>query len=94
MKKRSKLKKLALSGMLSEQGFRHESSLFVLGDRELTVSGCKKVVSYSPECVRLKNCDGYLEVAGKALSVASCFGAEIKLCGEICEIKFTESDKK
>ncbi len=94
MKKKTNSKKLAVSRLLAEQGLKRESSLFILGDRELNVSGCKKVVSYSPELVRLKNCDGYLDVSGKALTVASCFGAEIKLCGVITEIKFSESDIK
>ncbi len=85
-----KSKKIKVSALLGEQGIGKESSVFVLGDREMSVCGCKKVVSYSSEFVRLANCDGFLDVRGKELQVASCFGSEIRLSGRICEIKFSE----
>ncbi len=78
-----------ISTLLGERGIGKESSIFVLGNREMSVCGCNKVVSYSPCLVRLENCDGFLDIIGKELQVASCFGSEIKLSGMICEIKFS-----
>ncbi len=94
MKERRKVKKIKISAVFGEQGTGKESSIFVLGNREMSVCGCKKVVNYSPELVRLENCDGYLDITGHGLTIASCFGSEIKLSGSICEIKFSGGDKK
>ncbi len=84
------MKRKKLRESPSVTSLARESSVFLLGDHEMTVNGCVKVVSYSPENVRLQNCDGFLDVKGKGLTVGTYFGSEIKLKGTICEIKFSE----
>ncbi len=94
MKKRNVRNKKIISGMLEGQGIGKESSIFVVGNREVSVCGCKKVVSYSYEFVRLASCDGVIDIYGAELEVASCFGSEIKLSGRIHKISFSESEEE
>ncbi len=84
-----KRKKLRLSGLADGNIFGKESSVFLLGDREVTVCGCEKVVSYAPDRVQVKLCDGTVEVCGCGLTLSSCFGEEIKLSGVVNDIKIS-----
>lgn len=72
----------------SDRGFKKRSSVFAVSDREITLCECNKVLEYTPETVRLCNCDGIVEINGCGLTVSTYFGNEIKLSGKIECIKF------
>lgn len=86
MEKRKKLS--GRRGVTSGGGIKKQSSVFAVSDREITLCECNKVLEYTPETVRLCNCDGVVEIYGCGLTVSTYFGNEIKLSGKIECIKF------
>lgn len=68
-------------------GMRRESGAFLCSSREMTVSGCKKILHYAPDKVILLLTDGVMEVTGEGLNAATYFGREISLSGKIELIK-------
>ena len=68
-------------------GVRRESGAFLCSSREITVSGCKKILHYAPDRVTLLLTDGIMEVTGEGICAATYFGREIKLSGVIESIK-------
>jgi len=59
------------------------SSVFLMSDRELTVTKCEKVEKYCPDSVVLRLSDMRLEIEGENMTFAVCYGSEIKLTGKI-----------
>ena len=59
------------------------SSVFLMSDRELTVTKCEKVENYCPDSVVLRLSDMRLEIEGENMTFAVCYGSEIKLTGKI-----------
>ncbi len=86
MMKRKKI--TAIRGIPPGGGLKRQSSVFAVSDREVTLCECNKVLEYTPETVRLCNCDGVVEICGCGLTVSTYFGNEIKLAGKIECIKF------
>ena len=62
------------------------SSVFLMSDRELTVTKCEKVEKYCPDSVVLKLSDMRLEIEGEEMTFAVCYGSEIKLTGKITKL--------
>ena len=62
------------------------------GDRELTVHGCRRILLYSNEQIRLQMKKKSLSVRGKGLCCASFSAGVIVLEGEICSVCY-EMDK-
>ena len=58
-------------------------SAFLVFGKEMTVSGCERVICYTEEKVILGMKGGKLVVSGKELTVATFFGNEIKICGDV-----------
>ena len=65
----------------------NSSGIFLLSDREITVSKCEKVEKYCPNEVVLKLSDMKLTIIGENMSFSVCYGCEIKLAGAIKELK-------
>ncbi|MDD6265904.1 MAG: YabP/YqfC family sporulation protein [Clostridia bacterium] len=61
--------------------------------RKLIVSGCKRVVKYNNDYVKIALCDMAIEIEGADLSIKSYFDTDIELCGVIYEIRFTDRRK-
>ena len=66
-------------------------SAFVVFGKEMTVCGCEKVVCYTDERVVLGMRGGKLTAEGKDLTVATFFGSEIKIRGDVRAAIFTEN---
>lgn len=69
-----------------------ESSAFLRSSREITVCGCKKVLHYAPDTVKLLLSDGVMEISGEGITAATYFGREIKLSGKIDAINLYEGE--
>ena len=69
-----------------------ESSAFLRSAKEITVCGCKKVLHYAPETVRLLLTDGIMEISGEGITAATYFGREIKLSGKLDTVKLLEGE--
>ena len=67
--------------------FKCESSAFLRSGREITVCGCRKVLHYATDEVRLLLTDGVMEISGEGISAKTYFGREIKLSGRIDGIR-------
>lgn len=86
------MKKHKIKKCLTDVGLRRESSAFLRSSAEITVCGCKKVLHYAPENVRLQLSDGIMEITGEDLTAATYFGQEIKLSGRIYGIRFCKNE--
>ncbi len=86
MKKRRKLSRVrnGITGC--------ESSAFLRFSREITVCGCKKVLHYAPDTVRLLLSDGIMEISGEGITAATYFGREIKLSGKIDTVRLLDCE--
>lgn len=65
-------------------------SAFVVFGKEMTVCGCERVICYTDERVVLGMRGGRLTAEGKSLTVATFFGSEIKIRGDVRAALFTE----
>ena len=71
-----------------------ESGAFLCSSREITVTGCKKILHYSTEKVILLLSDGIMEIVGQGICAATYFGREIRFSGRLSLIKLSESGEK
>lgn len=69
-------------------------SAFVVFGKEMTVCGCERVISYTDECVVLGMKGGRLTAEGKDLTVATFFGSEIRIRGDVRAALFTENGEE
>lgn len=69
-------------------------SAFVVFGEEMTVCGCERVICYTEEKVVLGMRGGRLTAVGKNLTVATFFGSEIKIRGDVRAAVFTENGEK
>ncbi len=72
----------------AHRGRIKQSSAFIVSNREITLCECTKVIEYTPDMIKLCNCDGVIEIYGGGLTVSTYFGNEIKLSGKIESIRF------
>lgn len=75
----------------SHCGIQRESGAFLCSSREITVTGCKKILHYAPDKVTLLLSDGIMEVTGEGLRAATYFGREIRLSGKIDYVKLCDA---
>ncbi len=68
--------------------FADEPRIELLGNREIIVEGCKGVVEYDENTIRLSLGENVLSLCGDDLVIKS-FDSDIAvICGSICEISF------
>jgi len=56
------------------------------------VCGCKKVLHYAPDTVRLLLSDGIMEISGENITASTYFGREIKLSGKLRTVTLLECE--
>lgn len=61
------------------------------GRGEMTVSGCGKILLYTPEEIRIQLKEGSLSVCGKRLSCTSYHAGAVGIDGYICRVSFEEA---
>ena len=71
-------------------GLQFESGAFLRSSREITVCGCKKILHYAPNTVRLLLSDLIMEVCGEGITASTYFGREIKLSGRIETVRLSD----
>ena len=72
--------------------FGRISFIEAVGNRELCVSGCEGLMSYTGERVELELCDGTLTVYGSALELRSYTGGRVSVSGVITGIRYGQAD--
>ena len=65
--------------------------LFLSGQSELTVRGCRRIIEYGSEQIRLLLGGAVLEISGECLLCSVFTGEEITVCGRIVSICFKEA---
>lgn len=66
------------------------SFIEAVGNRELCVSGCLGLISYTDRLVILELCDGILTVSGSLLELHSFSGGRVSVSGVISGISYGE----
>ena len=64
------------------------SFIEAVGNRELSISGCEGLTSYTDRCVILELCDGRLTVTGAGLELRSFTGGRVSVSGVIASIVY------
>ena len=72
--------------------FGRISFIEAVGNRELCVSGCEGLMSYTDERVELALCDGRLTVSGSSLELRSYTGGRVSVSGVITGIRYGQAD--
>jgi len=91
-KNTSKISKKPLSQRLCETldipmgTFGRVSFVEAAGNRELGISGCVGLLTYTDRRIVLGLCDGMLTVTGESLELCSFSGGRVSLCGIISSI--------
>ena len=65
-----------------------ESRLLLLGNRELTVEGCKGILEYEPEQIRLNLGTGSLTIRGSELTLLSLEPDYAQVGGRFASVEF------
>ncbi|MBQ8357932.1 MAG: YabP/YqfC family sporulation protein [Clostridia bacterium] len=68
--------------------------LSLSGQNELTVRGCRRILSYGSECIRLSLGRTALSVTGERLLCTVFEAGNVTVEGRICAIAFEEEEKK
>lgn len=68
--------------------FGRISFIEAAGNRELSISGCESLVTYTDELVVLELCDGCLTVRGEGLELRSFTGGRVMVSGVITNIGY------
>ena len=66
------------------------SSAMLLSRREVTVSGCRRIIEYSSAKIRLSVCEGEITVEGRGLTVHTYREDELTVRGWLTGIFFTD----
>lgn len=63
------------------EGISKLSTVQIVGDREVSVGGCRCVLEYSEEQIVLRGHSGCIRICGKGLEMESLIGDRITVCG-------------
>lgn len=66
------------------------SFIEAVGNREICVSGCEGLISYTDELIVLELCDGILKIKGSILEMQSFSGGRVSVNGIISDINYGE----
>ena len=69
--------------------FTDEPRIEMLGNREIIVDGCKGVVEYDENTIRLSLGESVLSLCGSDLVIKTFDNDIAVISGQICEISFT-----
>ena len=62
----------------------------IRGRNAMTVSGCGRILHYTPEEIRIRLKEGILSICGKRLSCTSYHAGAVGIDGYICRVSFEE----
>ena len=68
-------------------------SLEMRGRNELLLCGCREILCYSPERIRIIQCGYCVSVEGRRLTMTSYSDGRINVCGEIDRIDYCGGDE-
>lgn len=88
MAQRKREKNQIKNKLLSEM-FADEPKIEMLGNREIIIDGCKGVVEYSENNIKLSLGESVLSLSGDSLVIKSFDNSVVVISGQICEISFT-----
>ncbi len=88
MAQRKRDKNQIKNKLLSEM-FADEPKIEMLGNREIIIDGCKGVVEYSENLIKLSLGESVLSLSGDSLVIKSFDNSVVVISGQICEISFT-----
>lgn len=83
-----KREKNQLKNKLLSDMFADEAKIEMLGNRELIVDGCKGVVEYGENLIKLSLGGNVLSLSGDNLVINSFDNSVAVISGQICEISF------
>lgn len=95
----SKNKKRPLAERIGEKldipvgTFGKISFIEAVGNRELTVSGCEGLLTYTDNEAVLRLCDGVLTVCGEGLELRSFAGGRVSVRGTVTCIRYGEESE-
>ncbi|MBR2354074.1 MAG: YabP/YqfC family sporulation protein [Clostridia bacterium] len=75
---------------LSPDIFPGETLVELRGRGSLSVSGCRGILDYTPELIRLSLKKGNLLIEGRRLSCASYLAGSVGIDGQIDSLRFEE----
>ncbi len=90
--KKSLAKRLCDTLDIPEGTFGNVSFIEATGNRELSISGCEYLVTYTEELVVLELCDGRLSVRGTNLELKSFTGGRVTVNGAISDIGYGDRE--
>lgn len=70
--------------------FGRVSFVEATGNRELTISGCEGLLTYTDSKAVLRLCDGMLTVCGQGLELRSFAGGRVSVRGVVSSIQYGE----
>jgi sporulation protein YqfC len=68
------------------EGISNWSTVQIVGDCEISVSGCEGVLIYMPDRVLLRGVSGNVLILGEHLEMHSLSGDRITVCGRIASV--------
>ncbi len=92
MKKKSILK--SAKRLFASKILSGESSIYIHGERELSVYTCKGIDQYNENLIVLKTVDGTIMIYGRSLMLKTFSTGEIRINGEIETIKLEKGTDK
>ena len=63
------------------EGISNMSTVQIVGEREVSVTGCRCVLEYSTEQIVLRGHSGCIRICGRNLEMESLIGDRITVCG-------------
>ena len=67
------------------------SSAMLLSRREVTVSGCRRIIEYSSAQIKLSVSEGTVVIEGRGMTVHTYLGDELTVRGWLTGIRFKDS---
>jgi len=63
----------------------------VSGDSEITLSPCRRVLTYESDCIRIETVGCTVEIKGEALTLSAYHGKEVRIKGLILSVAIERS---
>lgn len=78
---------------ISPDAVSGESRVEIRGRGEIRVSGCGKILLYTPEKIAVRLCDSVLVILGKQLLCVSFSAGEVGIEGRIYSVLYEEDER-
>lgn len=69
------------------EGITSLSTVQIVGDREVSVTGCRSVLDYTTERILLRVTSGHVMIQGECLEMESLLSDRITVCGRIHTVR-------